>query len=427
MDQQNTLNNSNNRISVINRPIIPTLQKLMMLYLAVWSISPPLDIDDTYRVIALVCAVGWFILAMATGLVLERIHIYALGFMLLVILINVFQNQGDLSKLMKSMPYYMLVMAFIMNHFYQNRWEELRILVPVCLGLFIIFNIITFRELLLDPTLARQIVRADETIYPYMRRGVGGYALIYSQVFLFPVILSWVKESLKYHRVYFAIGAIWTITYIIMVLNAGYSIAIVTTIISLIILLIYNRKSVIPVVIISLLLIILLVWLIGYVDPFREALLSFFDGTKVARKIEDIYNSLHGKVVADSIQSRIDAYLFSLQTIFTFPFIGGLWFQGGGGHSALLDAFAQFGVWGGYMYVKMFYCVPVTLKKESTDKKDLRIANALLISLILVTLFDSLPYNMVFPVLIIAPILINQIHKWRKENEGTLDSQPATA
>ena len=427
MDQQNTLNNPKNRISVVSRPIIPTLQKLMMLYLAVWSISPPLDIDNIYRVIALVCAVGWFILAMANGLVLERIHIYALGFMLMVVLINVIQNEGDLSKLMKSMPYYMLVMAFIMNHSYQNRWEELRILVPVCLGLFIIFNIITFRELLLDPTLARKIVRADETIYPYMRRGVGGYALIYSQVFLFPVLVSWMIESFKFHRVYFAIGVIWAATYIMLILNAGYSIAIVTTIISLIILLFYNKKSIVPPVIISLLLIVLLVWLIGYVDPFREALLNFFDGTKVARKIEDIYNSLHGKEVADSIQSRIDRYMSSIQTIFTFPFIGGLWFQAGGGHSALLDVFAQFGVWGGYMYVKIFYCVPVTLKKESTDKKDLRIANAFLISLILVTLLDSLPYNMVFPVMIIAPILINQIYKWRKENEGSLDSQSVAA
>lgn len=427
MDQQNTLNNPKNRISVINRPIIPTLQKLMMLYLAVWSISPPLDIDNIYRVIALVCAVGWFILAMANGLALERIHIYALGFMLMVILINVLQNEGDLSKLMKSMPYYMLVMAFIMNHSYQNRWEELRILVPVCLVLFIVFNIITFRELIIDPTLSRKIVRADEEIYPYMRRGVGGYALIYSQVFLFPVLVLWVKESFKFHRVFFVIGIVWTITYIVLILNAGYSIAIVTTIISLIILLAYNRKSVIPVVIISLLLIILLVWMIGYVDPFREALLSFFDGTKVARKIEDIYNSLHGKEVADSIQSRIDRYWGSIQTILTYPFIGGLWFAWGGGHSALLDVFAQYGVWGGYMYVKMFYCVPVSLKKESSDKKDLRIANAFLISLILVTLLDSLPYNMVFPVLIVAPILINQIHKWRKENEGSLDRQSAAA
>lgn len=427
MDQQNTLNNSNNRISVINRPIIPTLQKLMMLYLAVWSISPPLDIDDTYRVIALVCAVGWFVLAMANGLVLERIHLYALGFLLIVVLTNIIENKGDLSNIMRPMSYYMLVMSFIMNHSYQNRWEELRILVPVCLVLFIVFNIITFRELIIDPTLSRKIVRADEEIYPYMRRGIGGYALVYSQVFLFPLLVSWIKNSFKYHRVNFLIGVIWAVTYILLILNAGYSIAIVTTIISLIILLIYNRKSVIPVVIISLLLIILLVWLIGYVDPFREALLSFFDGTKVARKIDDIYNSLHGKVVADSIQSRIDAYLFSLQTIFTFPFIGGLWFQAGGGHSALLDVFAQFGVWGGYMYVKMFYCVPVSLKKETNDKKDLRVANAFLISLILVTLLDSLPYNMVFPVLIIAPILINQIHKWRKENEGSLDRQSAAA
>lgn len=427
MDQQNTLNQQKNRISVINRPILPVLQQMMMLYLVVWSISPPMDIDNIYRAIALVCAVGWFLLETARGLKLERIHLYALGFLLMVVLINIIQNQGNLSNIMKPIGYYMLVMAFIMNYAYQNRWDELHMLIPVFLIILIIFNIITFRELLLDPTLARKIVRADEEIYPYMRRGVGGYAMIYSQVFLFPVLLAWIKNAFKYHRVFFLIGVVWTVTYIFLILNAGYSIAIVTSIISLIILLFYKKKSVVPAVIISLLLIILLVVLIAYVDPFREALLSFFDGTKVARKVQDIYDSLHGKVVADSIQSRIDRYVASILTIFQYPIIGGLWFSGGGGHSAILDTFAQYGIWGGYMYVKMFYCVPVKIKKETESLKNLRIANAFLISLILVTLLDSLPYNMVFPVLIIAPILFLDIDKWRKQNEGSLDRQPAAA
>ena len=421
MDQQNVLK-PHNRIT-IDTPITSVLQTLMLLYLTVWSISPPMDIDNIYRVIALICAVGWFILDMANGLKLERIHLCALGFLLLVVLINVIQNQGSLSNIMRPMSYYMLVIAFIMNHSYQNRWDELHMIIPVFLGLLIVFNIITFRELIVDPTLARKIVRADEEIYPYMRRGVGGYALIYSQVFLFPVLLAWIKNSWKFHRFYLVLGIVWTVTYIMLILNAGYTIAIVTSIISLVILLFYKRKSVIPAVIISLLLIILLVLLIGYVDPVREALLSFFDGTKVAQKIEDVYNSLQGKVVADSIQDRIDRYWASIQTIFRFPLIGGLWFSAGGGHSAILDTFAQFGVWGGYMYVEMFYCVPMMIKKDFGNNKDKCIANAFLISLLFVTLLDSLSYSMVPPVLIVAPVLFNDIQKWRVENNNSLDKQ----
>ena len=427
MDQQNTLNQQKNRIAVRDRSVLPLLQQMMMLYLVVWSIAPPLAIDNIYRTIALMCAIGWLLLDVARGLKLERIHLYALGFLLMVVLINIIQNKGNLSNIMKSMGYYMLVMAFIMNCAYQNRWDELHMVIPVFLILLIVFNIITIRELLLDPTLARKIVRADEGIYPYMRRGVGGYALIYSQVFLFPVLLAWLKNSFKYHRLFFLIGAAWAVSYILLILNAGYTIAVVTSIVSLIILLFYKKKSVVPAVVISLLLIVLLVVLIAYVDPFRETLLSLFDGTKVAQKIQDIYDSLHGKEVADSIQIRIDRYWLSIQKIFTYPFIGCLWFSAGGGHSALLDTFAQYGFWGGYIFVKMFYCVPVNLKNNSDNKKDLRIANAFLVSLILVSLLDSIPYNMMLPIIIVAPILINDIKKWRKENESSLDRQSVDA
>ena len=427
MDQQNTLNNLNNRTPKNNRSITLILQTLMILYLTIWSIAPPLSIDNIYRTIALVCAVGWFILAMANGLSLLRNHLYSLGFMLMVVLINIIQSQGDLSNIMRPIAYYMLVVTYIMNYSYQNRWEELHIIIPVCLVLFVFFNVLTYRELILDPTLARRIIRTDESMFQYMRRGIGGYALIYSQVFLFPVIFSWIKVAFKYHRVYFSLGVIWMVTYFLLILNAGYTIAVVTTIVSTIVLLIYKRKSVVPAVIISLAIIIFLVLLIGYVDSFREALLNMFSGTKIANKIEDIYNSLHGKEVADSIQIRLDRYWLSIQKIFTYPFIGCLWFSAGGGHSALLDTFAQYGIWGGYLFVKMFYCVPVNLKNKSDDKKDLRIANAFLVSLILVSLLDSLPYNMVFPIMIVAPAFINDLKKWRKENESSLDRQPVDA
>lgn len=423
MDQQNTLK-TKNRITV-NTPITSVLQMLMLLYLVVWSISPPLDIDNIYRVIALVCAVGWFILDMMNGLTLERIHLYALGFVLLVVLINIIKNQGDFSNIMKPMTYYMLVIGFIMNHSYQNRWDELHILIPVFLALLIVFNIITFKELLLDPTLARKIVRADESIYPFMRRGVGGFALEHTQVFLFPLLLAWLAKAIKNHCFYFVLGCAWAVSYILLILHSGYSIGIVTTISSFVALLFYKRKSIIPALVITLLIIVLIVVLIGYVDPVRESLVSFFDGTKVAQKVEDIYNSLHGKEVADSIQQRIDRYVSSIQTIFQYPFIGGLWFSAGGGHSILMDTFAQYGIWGGILFVKMFYCVPMQIKKGADNYKDIRIANAFLVSLVVVTLLDGMPYNMVFPVLIVAPILFNDIQKWRKQNEGSLGSQSA--
>lgn len=415
MDQQNTLNQQKNRISVINRPILPVLQQMMILYLVVWSISPPLEIDNIYRVIALVCAVGWFIFDMAQGLKLERIHLYALGFLLMVVLINIIQNNISIDMLMKPIGLYMLVIAFIMNHSYQNRWDELRMLIPVFILLLIIFNIITFRELVIDHTLARRIVRADESIYPYMRRGVGGYALVYCQVILFPVILGWIKCAWKLHRVYFVLGILWIVSYFLLITNAGYSIAVIVTIIAFFILFFYKKNSVVPAVVLSLVLIVIFVLLIGYVEPFRNLLEGIFKGTATVRKINDIYDSLHGVDTADSIQLRLNAYKESLLTIIQYPIIGGLWTKSGGGHSSILDTFAQYGVWGGIVYVMMYFCVPIRIKRESHDAKIIKIANAFFVSLFFIALFDSLPYNLVLPAIIVAPVFIEYTQIWIAE------------
>ena len=38
------------------------IQKIAVLYLVVWTVSPPLQVDMIYRLIALACAGVWFIL-----------------------------------------------------------------------------------------------------------------------------------------------------------------------------------------------------------------------------------------------------------------------------------------------------------------------------------------------------------------------------
>lgn len=416
MDQQKTVKTYNRRMG-LDTPINGILQKLCVMYLMVWSISPPLAIDNIYRIIALAAAGVWFLLSILDGLKLEKIHIYAIGFMLLVMLINVIENEGNFSALMRQISTYMLVIAFIMNHSYRDRWEQLHTLIPVFLLLVIVFNIITFRELLVDPTLARKIVRADEEMYPYMHRGVGGDALIYTQVFIFPLLLSWVGRAFRYHKVFATLGVIWLISYILLVLNAGYTIAIVTTITSLVVLLIYKRKSILPPLIITLTIIVTFVLLIGYADAFREALLSFFEGTKVAQKITDIYNSIHGTVIADSIAERAERYWRSIQTIFHYPLIGGLWFESGGGHSVFLDTFAKYGIWGIWIFLKMVYSYLLSIKDNIVEHKDMRIVNALLNSMIIVTLLETFPYEMIIPVMMLIPLLFCDIKKWRQEAE----------
>ena len=154
------------------------------------------------------------------------------------------------------------------------------------------------------------------------------------------------------------LGLVWAATFFFLLTRAGYSIAITSTLISIVILLFYRKKSIIPAVVIAFSIIVIFVLLIGYVDSFRDALLNMFDGTTVAKKVNDIYYSLQGVETAESITARIIRYSASINAIFKYPLIGGLWWDSGGGHSALLDTFAKYGVWGGLIFVNMSFCVP---------------------------------------------------------------------
>ncbi len=402
------------------------LQKLLVLYVIVWTIAPPLQIDLIFRIAALGAVVLWFILNLPHNVHFEKIHILSIVFVMLVVAVALIESKGDFGDILRPISQYLLVIAFLMAYSYKNRWDELSDLIPIVLLLLIYFNYQTYKTVVDDPAIARLIVRNDPSIYSYMRSGVGGYGLLYSQVCVFPVFVTWTTGALKKSRVKFAIGVAWIISYVLYLLNSGYTIALVTSIVSLVILYLYRRSSIVMAVVVTFLLIVAMVWLIGYNDGFRNMLLDFFDGTTVAKKINDIYLSITTTEAADSILVRMNAYTNSITTILKFPIVGGLWMNSGGGHSALLDSFAKYGIFGGYIYCKIIFDFPMSIKKNPQTGKDIRLANSIFISFLLVFLLDSMPYNFVMMVIFMVPMCYNDILKWRNADEHSMDSEPHT-
>ena len=408
--------------------VLPVVQSLCVLYITVWTISPPLQIDNIYRIIALGAVGLWFLLNIPYNVKLERIHILAIVFAMLVMIVALMDSGGKFGYVLKPINYYMLVITFIMAYCYKDRWRELSWMIPIILLLLAYFNYQTYKTVIDEPEVARLIVRNDPETFHYMRRGVGGYGLLYPQVCILPIIVSWTISAFKKHWVRLAIGVIWLISYFLYLFNSGYSIAVVTSIAGLIILFFYRRSSMVLAIIITVILIAILVWLIGYNAVFREWLVSIFDGTKIATKINDLYLSITTKDTADSIMARWEAYCASFNSIINYPIIGGLWFPGGGGggHSALLDSFAKYGVFGGYVIIKMLFSFSLGIKKSPETGKDLIIANATFIVLLMIILLNSLPYNFVCLIMFVIPICYNDILKWRKKpNENTVDSKSA--
>lgn len=387
------------------------IQQISVLYMVIWTISPFMEIDNIWRFAALGAFVLWLICAMNRGLHLEKIHMMALAFVALVVIVNIIENNG-FGKIMRPIQYYMMVLFFVIGHFYKDKWKELYFIIPIVLLLLIYFNFKSAFTVMDDPTIARKLVRNDEAIYKYLRDGIGGYSLLYPQVVSFPVLVKWLSESYKKNKLYFFMGIVWLVSYTLFVLNANYSIAITGTIISLIILLFYKGHSAALAFTVSVGLFFALMLMILYWDSFRNMLLEFFDGTAVAKKINDLVATSESGATEGSINERIIKYKATLENIFRYPIIGSLWWGGSGGHSALADSFATYGLFGGAIFCKVMYFVPTTYKKLFGYKPIQQIANANLVILLFVTLLDSVSYSFLGMVLIVTPILYENIIEW---------------
>lgn len=398
------------------------VQQISVLYLVIWTISPFMEIDLIWRIGALGAFGLWLLCAMSRGLHLERIHMLALAFVMLVVLVNFIENNG-FSKMLRPIQYYMMVILFLIADFYKGKWKELYFIVPIVLLFLIFFNFKSAFKVMEDSTVARLLIRNDEEVYHYLREGIGGYSLIYPQVVTFPVLLFWIFKAYRHKKLYFIIGIVWLVSYVLFVVNANYSIAITGSVFSLIILLFYKGHSFALAFAVSAGLFIALMLMILYWDSFRNMLLGFFDGTAVAKKINDLVATSESGAAEGSIEARIIRYQGTLNTIFSFPIIGGLWWSAGGGHSAVGGAFAQYGLLGGYVFCKIIYHVPYYYKSRVGYRQIIKTSNANLVVLLFVTLLDSMTYSFLGMILIITPVLYENIIEWdglTTNNEETI-------
>lgn len=394
------------------------IQKIAILYLTIWTISPPLGIDMKYRLLALGCVGIWALVVVKRGYYIEQIHLYALLFMAFVIFVAYFEK-GNVDGILQQIAIYILVICFCMNAFYKNgHWNELRGIVPIVLILLIIFNHNTAQALIDDPGIARRIVRADAEIYVYMRQGIGGYGLLYPQVCVFPAVLAWIKSAFRKNRICFVIGIAWLFTFIQYLINAGYSIAIYACLVGGIVLLFYKGKNVTGAIVVSVLVFAGIIAAIVYVESFRNGLLEIFDGTEIVTKINDLLSTSETGEVEGSISARKDAYMDSLWAIVKYPVIGGLWKASGGGHSAILDALAKYGILGLIIFIKMIFYVPDDYKKNYCNTtRIVSVSNAVIVSTLYVTILNSFSFNFAAMLLLVVPLLYEDIIRWEKIKE----------
>lgn len=390
------------------------LEAVALLYIVVWTISPPLQLDMIYRLLALGCAALLFLLnglKMTTEQKIVTVFVVAVA-------ITAFISSRSLSGVLGQISVYLLFLGYLMNSWYADDWDKFRWLLPVVLLLLSLWNFRSATMLATDASAARVIVRNSEAANAYLRQGIGGYGLLYSQVCIAPALVAWTVNAWKPKKWFsFACGILWAITFFWFVWEAGYTIAVFTTAAGLVIYFFYRGKKLLPALIISVLLVSLVVYLICYNDTVRNYLLEIFDGTKVAWKIRDITDTFSTGETADSISARIDRYMRSLQTMLKYPLIGSWWVGGQGCHSALLDTLAQYGLFGGYAMYQLVYCGYLGWRTRVKHSQTIRAMNAAAVTITFVALFDTVPYNLTTMLTVILPIVLNDIED-RSESAG---------
>lgn len=402
---------------------IAILQMISVLYIVVWSISPPLQIDLIYRLMAVVCAGFWFVAAIIRHLKFRDKDMYLMIFLLWTFIISTIYY-GGFKDALADIALYILIMVSVMYTHYANKMYEIKFIHIVVLGLLIIWNSITWRALLVDDHIMRYLVRNDTSFYSYMRQGVGGYGLIYSQVCIFPSVLSWIKSSVKKNRICMFIGSVWLISYMGIVINASYSIAILSTCISIYIIFFNRSRKPYKMILIITIFLIIGVYSLVRFESFRDVIIEFFNSQTIENKINDLLLSFTNEEVEGSFLARYSRYKSSCITFLSYPITGGLWWEGSGGHSAILDMFARFGIVGGIVSYKMLTRVPYMYISRTKNFYVFNTCIATYVSIIFVGVLNSFSYQFIPLLILVMPLFFNDITVWKenKKDESIMGS-----
>lgn len=401
------------------------LQKYCIFYVILWCICPPLQIDLIFRLLALGAVVVWFAVEMSSSFLFTSFELAAICYALEAMAVTTIRL--GYTSILKQISVYMLVLMLIVNKCYRGRLGELGNIHLVVISLFTLFNILTYSELLVNPEIARSLVRDTPELYVYYRRGVGGYALIYPQICIAAVGFQWAVSQFKKSKLKSCLGLVWILSLFLTVMEAGYSIAIVTFAISLVVLLLYHGKNPLPAIVIALALFIGMLYALVRFESLQNWLLEVFDGTAVSKKINDLISSVNDGETEGSIKSRVDRYLMSINGYISNPIVG-TFGTSVGSHSAILDSFATYGLMG-IVYVRTLVFEQFKEKRKTTDNKAvIRAINAAMVAIMLVGALDTVTYQFSAPIMVLIPLFLRDIDGEEIENvekdESSLDGKP---
>lgn len=355
-------------------------------YLIVWILSPVLAYGLAWRLLAALAAGVWLLLELSAKrsillrpnsivLLLLAYALYTLGIDSLVP-----YTPDPLRQLQVWIAFFFLLAGESLQR--QGREADLRFLFWLVLAILPVWETTTLMGLSLDDHAARVGSRSSAATMELAEQGVGGFGFVYTVVLSLPFTV-WMTRHPKAlqlagtkhrRRLAHALVAGNAALGCLMVLRAGYSIAVILMLSGIACVLVMRSRQRLRLAISGVFAAMLVMGTWLSVQPLLSALQPATAETQYMRKVEDMQASLRQGDSMGTVESRTERYERSARLFLENPVIGTLVVDPVGKHSAFLDRFAQYGGLVGYVYLVLICYLPWRLLRDSRQPLGLALA-----------------------------------------------------
>lgn len=360
------------KLRIPRYPMPVLLRRAALAYLIVWQLSPPLAYGTGWRALAVLAMLLWLALdTLSPRSILRRPNWPVLAtatFALYCVLIEwLIPDAGAINR---HFPIWVMLFFLLVGESQQRgRSDEARFCFWTILTVLPIWMITTLLGIeTVAGDVARIAVRSSLEARDLSVQGIGGYGLIYTVILCLPFLaqlalrvrqlpgstqVRWKRRVLR--------ALIWGnfLLAVLLVLRAGYSIALILMLLAVAcVLLVRSRR--LQSLAISVTVVGVLVLVVGIaVGPVLRAFEGIAAGTEYSAKLRDVRESLAGGQSTGTVEGRTERYARSLRLFAENPVMGTLTFDDVGKHSAILDRFAQYGFGFGLLFMAILVFTPL--------------------------------------------------------------------
>lgn len=387
--------------------------RIAATWVILFCFVPSFQVASIYRLIAIIASCVWLLTALIidpnfiTGKVINFIFIgmLCIGLMFLWQL-NV--NSMSTAFAYVIQPIIIILIGLISMYSVKNDIVFLNIVITIILILVCYYCITTIKATYENPYASR--IANSEWLEERFEgnENVGLYGYVYMCVFLVPILLYKILRGIRINRLADFLSYIVLALIFVMVLFAGYMIAIACTIIGILMVLLLNKMSTPRVILVMCIGVLILAYHQQIISSFIEFLAQIIGDNPVYNNKLDGFLLLYeeGELGDSSWGGRFSNYAASFQNIVKYPVAGCYLFgkAGGGGHSTVLDTFGKYGWVTACLYFTITWKYPRKIV-PFVQKKHLLYTVVLVLSLIFGFL-DPYCQEMALPWFVVMPYIV---------------------